>query len=91
MGFIEVQSVADINLPDNVIIEMFDILTGILEGLLTITNSSQEFKDLQIRIIKIIFSILVKNPSHTSNLEIDKEFFDALDLVKLLKSYKKET
>ena len=77
-------------MPETVLTELFDILTGILESLQTITNSSQEFKDTQHRIIKIFLGILIKDPSQAQNLEIDKEFCDACDIQKLLKSHRPE-
>ena len=70
---------------------MYDTLAGILESLQSITNSTAEFKDLQVRIIRLFFSLLVKDPTTSQYIEIDKEFCDACDMIKLLKGRNKET
>ena len=65
-------------------------MAGILEGLQVITDSTAEFKDLHSRIMRIFYDILVKNTKRLELLELDKQFCEALDMVRMLKSAKKE-
>ena len=50
-----------------------------------------KFKDLQLRIIRLYFNLLVKDPTTSHYIEIDKEFCDACEIIKLLKSKNKDT
>lgn len=77
---------ADIRLPDFVLQDLFDVLSGILEACQSITNSTQEFRLVQTQIIRTVYEVLITDTTKVELLEVDKDFCESLDIPKLLKS-----
>ena len=70
--------------------QLYDILISVSINQSAESKNAAEFKAMKLKIVKILYRSLEKEPSRVVQLEVDKEFLEGLQFPTMLKSTSKE-